>query len=554
MIRRRSFRSRLAAALTAPRLSAALAGRLTTALAIVLTAVLTTALVIPPAAAVTKLEGEYNLQLDIRKQDRAFEWDFDSNNNDTFSQASFRLFSMPRPGIEAFIKYEAEWNSSDNNGARPMFFFREAHGRYRYEMDKGRKGFDTYLFSRESRFWVDNYLIQVVRDGEANDGGNAQGVRLESWGFLGGVNATAIMSDYSGQYDPTQVPCANCTPEELEAAREDRRNKTDDGYVLRLRRLFDRNRLRTGLTFNRKVENQDGFDQAIDTQASVMAADMRYSYKDIDFSLEFAQSHTDGPGPSIRYPSGLNQQLLGITMPNSAVLVGEIRSLRAGNSSTGYFNAAPLAWFRGPTYDNRMGDSNRDEQGYLINTWYLVPGRAITLTNNWLEYEKFATIQRRVTEFYSDAYIEFVNGFTSKVFYRKRQTIDTQPDGSERLENNNDFVFWLSVESRLAWLRVSGKVKNLDTPFQKQLVAIETSVNLGANTKLYTRLVSGNDPTSLRRALFSQLQYRPTGNMELFLEYGPGYIGDAPLPVDDGDLEGSGRQKDIIKFYLKGTF
>jgi hypothetical protein len=509
---------------------------------------------VPPAVAVTKLEGEYNLQLDIRKQDRAFEWDFDSNNNDTFTQASFRLFSQPRPGVEAFVKYEAEWNTSDNNGERPMFFFREGHGRYRFELNGGKKGFDSYLFSRQSRFWVDNYLIQVVRDGEANDGGNAQGVRVESWGFLGGVNATAIVSDYSGQYDPTQVPCADCSGDEQEEAREERRNKTDDGYVLRLRRTFGNNRLRTGLTMNRKVENQDGFDQENDNEASVVAGDVRYTFKDIDFSLEYAQSHTVGAEPGIRFEDGLDQEILGITMPNSAVMVGEIRTLRAGNARLGYFNAAPLGWFRGPTFDNRMGDSNRDERGYLINTWYLVPARAITLTNNWLQYEKFATLQRKVTEYYGEAYIEFINGFTGKAYYRQRRTADTQADGSERLENNDDAVFWLSVESQLAWFRLSGKVKNIDTAFQKELVSIEASVNLGTKTKLYTRLVSGNDPTSLRRSLFSQIQYRPAGNMELFVEYGPGYIGDAPLPVDDGDLEGSGRQKDIIKVFLKGTF
>ncbi|TPW15565.1 MAG: hypothetical protein FD129_867, partial [bacterium] len=470
-------------------------GQTANALFVVLLAAL---LEVPLAAAVTKLEGEYNLQLDIRKQDRAFEWDFDSNNNDTFTQAAFRLFTQPRPGVEAFLRYEAEWNSSDNNGDRPMFFFREGHARYRFEMNAGRRGFDTYLFSRQSRFWVDNYLIPVVRDGEANDGGNAQGIRLESWGFLGGFNATAIISDYSGQYDPSSVACANCTAEELEAARQDRQNKTDDGYVLRLRRSFDRNRLRTGFTYNRKVENQDGPDQTGDNEASVFAADVRYAVKDIDFSLEYAQSRTIGPAPGIRYEDGLDQKVLGITMPNSAVMVGEIRSLRLGNARTGYFNAAPLAWFRGPTFDNRMGESNRDEKGYVINTWYLVPGRAITLTNNWLEYEKSATIRRRVTEYYGDAYIEFVNGFTGKVFYRRRRTIDTQADGIQRQEPNDDIVFWLSAESQLAWFRLSGKVKNLDTAFQKQLVAIEVSVNLGARTKLYTRLVSGNDPTSLR--------------------------------------------------------
>ena len=58
----------------------------------------------------------------------------------------------------------------------------------------------------------------------------------------------------------------------------------------------------------------------------------------------------------------------------------------------------------------------------------------------------------------------------------------------------------------------------------------------------------------LRKAVFTQLQYRPTGNMELFLQYGPDYIGGGSMPVDEGNLNGSGDQRDLIKFILKGNF
>lgn len=507
-----------------------------------------------PALAVTQLNGEYNLQLDIRKQDRGFEWDFDSNNNDTFSNAQFRLLSTPRPGVEAFVKAEADWNSNDNNGDRPMFLFREAHLRYRWELKGGQRGFDSYLFTRQSRFWVNNYLIQVVRDGEANDGGNAQGVRVESWGFLGGVNATAIVSDYSGQYN-AQDFCRDCSADSLQKLEAERRRRaTDDGLALRLRRQFAGNRLRTGFTMNRRTENQLGDEQNETRYSQVFAGDVRYTLANADISLEYAQSHTNGPGPGVRFQDGLDQRVLGFTLPNSAALQLEIRSIRLGTGKTGFLNVAPRAWFWGPTFDNRMGESNRDEKGYVINTWYLVPQRSITLTNNWLEYRKKATLRRKVNEFYSEAYIDFVNGFTGKVFYRRRRTEDEQTGGILRVEKNDDVAALLTVESRLAWMRISGKLKNMNTPFEKQLAALETSVNLGEKTKLYTRLAVGNDPTGLRRALFTQLQYRPSANMELFLEYGPGWIGDSPLPVDDGDLEGSGKQKDIIKLFLKGNF
>ena len=41
----------------------------------------------------------------------------------------------------------------------------------------------------------------------------------------------------------------------------------------------------------------------------------------------------------------------------------------------------------------------------------------------------------------------------------------------------------------------------------------------------------GNDPDKLRKAIFTQLQYRPTGSMDLFVQYGPDYIGGGSFPV-----------------------
>lgn len=495
-----------------------------------------------PAAAATKLEGEYNIQLDIRKQDRFFQWDFESNNSDTYSNAQFRLFTQPRPNVEGFLKYEARWHPSDNNSERPVFQYREAHARYKWDL-KGNRGFDTYLFSRQDRFWVDNYLIRVVDGGTANDGGNAQGIRVNNWGYLGGVNASLIISDFSGQFDPTNSNAGN---KDI--------TKTDDGLIFRARREFFDKKLRTGITYNRRNENQTGDEQNVRGFASVTAGDVRYTFRNIDFSLEYAQSATRGPGPTVRNQDALGQKFLGLPLSDRGTWVGEIRSIHVGNAKFGTINVAPFGFIRGPLYDNRLGDSDRDVRGFTLNSWYLVPARAITLSNSYTHWKKKASIRRDYTELYSEAYIEFVNGFTGKVFYRRKRTTDDIGNGLSRVDKNDDIFVEAQVESRLAWFRVEGKVKNLDTPFSKQLAAIELSVNLSSHTKLYNRLVFGNDPTGLRRVYFTQLQYKPAGNMELYVEYGPGWIGDGNRPVDDGDLEGSGVQKDLVKFWLKGTF
>jgi hypothetical protein len=103
-------------------------------------------------------------------------------------------------------------------------------------------------------------------------------------------------------------------------------------------------------------------------------------------------------------------------------------------------------------------------------------------------------------------------------------------------------------------MRVQTKINGLGTPTAKQLFVMESSINLSQKTKVYNRFAFGNDPSILRKAIFTQLQYRPTGNMEMYLQYGPDYIGGGSMPVDEGNLNGSGDQRDIVKFILKGNF
>ena len=152
----------------------------------------------PPVRAVTKLEGDFQMMMDLRKNDRPYLWQFDSNSYDVFDQATFRLFSQPRTGIESYMKFEAAYNPSDNNYPGPQFQYREAHLRFRREF--GTRGFDSYVFSRQDRFYVNSFLIPWVYGR-----GDAQGVRLDTWGF-GKTNATFIVADQSGEFNPANFP------------------------------------------------------------------------------------------------------------------------------------------------------------------------------------------------------------------------------------------------------------------------------------------------------------------------------------------------------------
>ncbi|NNF07854.1 MAG: hypothetical protein HKN21_13910 [Candidatus Eisenbacteria bacterium] len=489
------------------------------------------ALLAPQSAeAITKLEGEYQFQIDLRKQDRRFVWDFDSNNDDTFNLMSFRLFSQPTEGVEAFTKFEAEWNTGSNNNARPQFQYREAHLRFR--KDYGGKGFDSYLFSRQNRFWVDNHLIRIVDGEQAKDGDNAHGARVDMWG-PNRLNFSFIASDFSSQG-----------------------LQTDDAFIARLRKEWWDGKFRTGATWNRKNTRLADAERFV---TEVFGLDFRYRVGTLDFSLEYAEGQQRDPAVSYRSddfsPTKLSLKHPGDGLPDDSILKGEFRSLRFGNPDFGYFNVAPSFWYLGPNFRNQLGDGNNDEVGYFINTWYLVPARAVTWTNNYLSYVKRVNQSRHVTEFLSEAYIEYVNGFTSKIFYRNKTTRDYLDGGAtKQVQENDDLFAEMQVENRLAWLRVQFRIRDIDTVFQKELSSIETSVNVTETIKLYNRFTFGDDPARSRKGLFSQLQYRPRPNFELFLSYGPDWIGGGSNPVFEGNLEGNADNKDLVKLIMKGIF
>lgn len=504
----------------------------------------------PAWSGTTKIEGEYEITLDSRKTQRTYEWDYDYNNNDTWTGAQFRVFTVPFPNTEAFLRFEADWNTN-NNFRRPVFQYRESHLRYRW--DQGTWGADTRLFQRQDRFWVESHLIGLVRTDLLKDGDNAQGIRTDFWA-PGNTQVAWVLSDYSGQSNPGAgsqlgIPVG-----------------TDDAHVLRVRREFFGDRLRAGMTFLRLNDRQDNdADAGRSNFQEVWATDFRYSFgPDRDFRIEYADSRASGFDQHDE--GGFFEEAFSLRRPDRWVpsdgeLRAEYRTIRAGTPRTGYYNVIPLVWYIGPGYvnpfenfgANPFGNGGSDEQGFALDTWYLVPARAITLSAYYAARERRFFESRQTRKFYTELYTEYVNGFTSKFSYYDfwdRSRTDRGPVLSE----TRSLFAEVQVETRLAWMRVQGKLKDFDTEFQKELASLETSVNLTQKLKIYSRFAFGNDPTRLRRGIFSQLQYRPQGNMEVYFEYGPSWIGDSPNPVDDGDLEGSGDQEEMFRFRMKGTF
>ncbi len=503
----------------------------------------------PAEAAITRLEGEYQLMLDARKTQRSYEWDFDFNNNDTWTGAQFRLLSSPFANTEAFLKFEADWNDR-NNTRRPVFQYRESHLYYEWKHNDLETG--VRLFQRQDRYWVERHLIEIVNPGNLTDGGNSQGVRID---LRDGTRTEAnlIFSDFSGQSQPNT------------GAEQGAPVGTDDAWVFRSRRELFGDRLRAGFTYGRRNDREDNQADIGHNFQEIWAGDFRFKFgRDMSLLLEYADSRSRGVPQHEEGSASLGDFTFGRPdrwLPADSQLRMELRTLRVGNARTGYYNMVPLVWYIGRGYvnplenfnNNPFGDGGSDEQGFFLNTWYLVPARAITLTANYAARERRFFEDRQTRQFYAELYTEYVNGFTSKFAYFDKWD-RVRSDRGPQITSNRDLFAEVQVETRLAWMRIQGKIKDIDTEFQKELASLETSVNLTSTLKLYSRYTFGNDPTRLRKGIFSQLQYRPRGNMEVFLEYGPSWIGDTPNPVDDGDLAGSAEQEEMLKFIIKGTF
>ncbi len=527
------------------------------------------------AHAATKLEGYFQTQLDIRKEDRQYPWSFHSTSGDgsDWNYLELRLLAAPQPNVEAFIKTYAQWNPFLSSDRRPSFLLQEAHLKYRLE--KGPRAYEAVAFTREQRFWVDNHLIGVVSGNASNDG-NASGLRLETWGPKG-FNAVYVASDFSGQSTPATGAAPNAPVD------------TDDAHILRVRRnFFAGDRVRLGLTEARSVRSPQIFQipsgggvvqRDTASWVNVLAVDTRVTIATTDIAIEYAHASkrdfqyvtlVDGV-PCSDSPSGLDLSRLGDglwrALPSNGVLRAEVRSLRVGTPRIGYLSIAPSYRVLGRHWDNPLGDGTRDEVGWFLNSWYLLPQRAITVTANYGDYRKRFDQDAHWKDYYVEMYTEYLGGFTSKFAYRERDGLTRPGRGSECAappasmlsfrQNTQEAFAEVTAQSTLAWARLQFKARRVEEGVRlthQQLYALESSVNLSNTVKLYSRLSFGNDATRTRTGTFTELQFRPYGNMELFASYGPWWIGDSPNPVDDADLAGSAENRDIIKLTLRGWF
>ena len=480
-----------------------------------------------------RLEGYFESVFGTKYESDSFNW----NVWDPDFKVEFRLFAHPIANSEAYVKfYGDKWNEHGQMTDHSEAILAEAHLSYRQELNG--RGFNAVLFSRENNhYWTDGSLLNVLNSGSVNNDGNGQGVRFDLWEPWGG-SATYVFSDFS-------------------------QGDSDDIHLVRLRQNFLKNKLRTGMFYQRKnygIGDKNSYNQvfAFDEHAEVgnyqinfeMAFSSVPSEQEIKDTLKYYRDQSSEYFKDGDYISGLREFFKG----NVAAKM-EFRGFRIGTPKIGYWFINPGVWTYGKCYRNYMGDNKSDEYGIWVNSYYFVPQRAITFTLNYWQHKKLEGEEYPtgvsldpVTNLYAEAYIEFVNGFKGKVYYNKK---DEVWHGKEY--KHNDFFAELSVENRLAKLLTQFKIKDIGETWEKQIAGIECAVNLSDRWRAFARGLVVNDRVGSRMSFFGELQYRIGGNSELYLQYGPSWYGGYGLVNDDSFVSG-GTMQDEIRVVFKAWF
>ena len=464
------------------------------------------------------MEGIYESQFGKIYESDTFKW----NMWDPNYYLETRLYGNPINNSAFFIKFNTDKDYDESS--QPLAVFSEGHISFR--QDENGNGFSAILFTRESRhYWLDGSILGLVNTGSVNNDGNGQGIRVDLWHTYNG-SLTYIVSDFS-------------------------QGGGDDIHLFRYRQSLLDNKINTGIFFQRKyypTGNLNDYNQ-------VIAQDLKIHLGRYYFSTEFAISEVPSETLNDNYQRD-------DYFKSNVAIKSEFRGMQIGNPTKGYWFLTPGMFSYGDTYRNYMGDNQSNRYGYWLNSYYLVPQRAITITMNYSQSQKLVAdsitvfsdslfskgIYDPITKLYTEIYIEFVNGFKGKIAFLKK---DEEWQG--QLYKHYDFFSELTVENSLAKLLGQFKIKDMGETWEKHIAGIELSVNLTDKWRFFTRGMIADDRIGSRYSIFTELQYRMSGNTELYLQYGPSYWGQYGLVFDDG-FASSGMMKKEVKLIIKGWF
>jgi hypothetical protein len=169
---------------------------------------------------------------------------------------------------------------------------------------------------------------------------------------------------------------------------------------------------------------------------------------------------------------------------------------------------------------------------YYAEGHYRIPAKAVNL-KGWVkrvvpdnfEVTPYAKSTGTIAEWGSEAYIEFLNGFTGKTEYKVyHNKSGTWPN----------LFFELTGENRLVKLRTQFRIKDIDSDYEVTAYGFEANVNLSDLWKFYARVMNIDEATESRQTAFAQLRYLGWQSAEFFVEFGnPDHSNDL---VNDDDF------------------
>jgi hypothetical protein len=483
-----------------------------------LTAFLVAALALS-SGAVTTLEGYSDLMTELRSSGGGDpSWELSNPR----LYAELRLKTSPWRNIDSFLKVSAESNrwigfqqgDIDTEVKDTKFYFREAH--MRFHADR----FETYLFSGQDRFWLNEPLLQIVDSGQVKQddyGPRAQGIRLDFWD-LNGFQGAAFISDKSdyvssgwdglSSVDQSYYPGSTVGDTIL--------SSTDDYRGYRATKKLFGDRVLVGTTYARKdygetayVGKRSDFDESYAFDSEFAMGDLVPALSRlgrVTWVSEFGYT-TSG-------------HLWGDKDPKVTGFKSEMRDIRLGPLQfLGSFGTYGKNFYNQGLASGDKQDLN-DYTEYYAEGHYRLPRKAVNL-KYWIRHAEpddptstsYAQSYGTIDEWGSQAYIEFLNGFTGTTEYRVYQ--------------NNDGIwpnlfFELTGENRLVKLRTQFRIRDIDSNYELRAYAFEANVNLSDVWKFYARVMNVDEKTESRQTAFAQLRYLGWNSAEFFVEFGNG--------------------------------
>lgn len=517
----------------------------------------------PPARAANKLEGYYEVETSLERQDRRWRLGPPGSNGQPKHYGEFKFWSWPGTDLEMFVKLRAESNRDDDRTPavdfyRPPWLTAEGHLKLR------RSHWEAFLFSRQNRFWInDEPLFNLVNEDKLkNDswGPKSQGVRFDFWEarlpLLRKLGGTVIYSDDGGTYNWND-------------GRGDIPNGVDS-WIVRLRNRAWRDRLEMGATFLRKdwtdSSSPDNTSRLGIMYNAVYGADLAFFPRELtETGLHLGPLNLEQSRWTVEWAASdtpYREQVFGEPNDHDSIVGFEARDLNAGNLTlhAWHFNFGEnFRDYLSKRFDNEDKHFNRVQNH--VEGIYLVPRKAITAKISYDHYRKRTETPdeiggglRPTTEWYGETYIEFVKGFKGKLAYKSWHGFDASPEVFDFYTYPNYYAE-VSVENFLAKIRIQARLRDAGTFRELSAFGFDMNVNLTEKLKGYLRMLTVDEETEGRQTLFAQLKYDLGPGAEFYFEYGDPGQSDNLIYTDWFVSEGNNDpQRDRIKLLLKTWF